>query len=133
MALALALALAGCVKESRAPEQPRVPPNVRAFSGDFRTLWFTLTAIITREFGLPMKAVDMKAGIFTTQTIYDSSELVRARSTLSGSIKYDGAAYIVSLYHQVEVQENGRWQVQTTNYGTEQAILNRLRDKLAGR
>lgn len=121
-----------CVKEVRV-DQPKAPPNLRAYRGDVRTLWTALMTVITREYGLPMDVADMKRRMFSTKVVYDSGDLVRMRYQLSGNIVNDGTQHIVVLYRQVEMMDNGRWRTQTTDYSLEQAILNRLDARLAGK
>lgn len=110
-----------------------IPPNVHVYYYPKGLVWKNLILIIRNEYLMPFDFASYKRGYFVCQEVKDAvNPLFKTRVRLSGSITYDGAGTVVTLYKQISVwnEQTGEWQTTPTDYQLEVNILARLAERL---
>jgi hypothetical protein len=126
------LLLIGCAGPAPEP-MGRVPASFRSFAKPYAKVWKVVTETVQYDFLIPIELAEPKQGYFSSELIKDYQPGQRSRYRVSGTVMFDGAATVVKLHKQMELEQNGVWVTIPSDLLLESKILDAVGKKLRGK
>ena len=107
-----------------------LPPNMHVFYGQLDKVWGTLTTTIQFDYLIPIQILEEEKGYFSSELVRESQPLA-TKYRVSGTVVFDGAGVVVTLYKHQQILENENWKTIPSDLVLEKKILDAVVQKLS--